>query len=207
MDGSSMASLNTSQVESEKLGGAVVDMSRGSGNGEDQGKEFTSDEEGWDDFGQLYQKVDVHSFDLRSLNLSFKVGTDNDRIAYHQCGASMLRARELEILTLLVCLSPAIQDASFEVKQRGVLLKPISGVFRGGQLVAMMGPSGSGKTTLLTMLAHKKTTPYTGEFHLNGREIDAKLFPRFTGYVPQEEHLDGDMTVREALYFYVMLKK
>jgi len=169
MDGSSMASLNTSQVESEKLGGAVVDMSRGSGNGEDQGKEFTSDEEGWDDFGELYQKVDVHSFDLRSLNLSFK-------------------------------------DASFEVKQRGVLLKPISGVFRGGQLVAMMGPSGSGKTTLLTMLAHKKTTPYTGEFHLNGREIDAKLFPRFTGYVPQEEHLDGDMTVREALYFYVMLK-
>lgn len=74
-------------------------------------------------------------------------------------------------------------------------------------MIAMMGPSGSGKTTLLTMLAHKKTTKFDGTFLLNGHQVDERLFPRFTGYVPQEEHLNGNMTVRECIYFYVMLKK
>eukprot|EP00188_Purpureofilum_apyrenoidigerum_P000739 Plantae.Rhodophyta-Purpureofilum_apyrenoidigerum.ctg13518.p1 GENE.Plantae.Rhodophyta-Purpureofilum_apyrenoidigerum.ctg13518~~Plantae.Rhodophyta-Purpureofilum_apyrenoidigerum.ctg13518.p1 ORF type:complete len:637 (-),score=111.81 Plantae.Rhodophyta-Purpureofilum_apyrenoidigerum.ctg13518:225-2135(-) len=103
-------------------------------------------------------------------------------------------------------LTLTFKDAQFSVDERGILLHPISGCFRGGQMVAFMGPSGSGKTTLLTMIAQKKTTKYEGAFLLNGREVDERLFPRFTGYVPQEEHLNGDMTVRECLYFYVMLK-
>ncbi|KAA8492638.1 ABC transporter G family member 22 [Porphyridium purpureum] len=97
------------------------------------------------------------------------------------------------------------KNASFSVEDR-VIVKPISGYFCNGELVALMGPSGSGKTTLLTMVAGKKTTAYSGEFKINGNERDLNLLPRISGYCPQQEILYPSMTVREAFIFYTLLK-
>ncbi|KNC86223.1 hypothetical protein, variant [Sphaeroforma arctica JP610] len=99
----------------------------------------------------------------------------------------------------------SFKDVSFSVKDK-VLLEPLDGSFRGGEVVAIMGPSGSGKTTLLTMLAAKKTQGYTGEFLINGHPRDTSLFPKYTAYVPQSDLLEGQITVRECFRFYIKMK-
>ncbi|CAE7276376.1 ABCG2 [Symbiodinium natans] len=98
------------------------------------------------------------------------------------------------------------KDVSFELPAgQGLILAPCSGHFEPGTLVALMGPSGSGKTTLLDILACKKTSPYTGDVHLNGRPRD-ELFRRITSYVPQEDIMFPTVTVKEQLMFHTVLK-
>ena len=77
------------------------------------------------------------------------------------------------------------QDVSFHLGEEPILVGG-TGHFEPGSLVALMGPSGCGKTTLLDILAAKKTSPYEGKVHMNGRPRD-KLFPRVTSYVAQEK--------------------
>ncbi|CAE7248791.1 abcG2, partial [Symbiodinium pilosum] len=101
-------------------------------------------------------------------------------------------------------------DVSFELpgsglKGRSLILAPCSGHFEPGTLVALMGPSGCGKTTLLDILAAKKTSPYSGSVHLNGRERD-NLFPRITSYVPQDDIMFPTVTVKEQVLFHTVLK-
>jgi len=106
--------------------------------------------------------------------------------------------------------SLTFKDVSFSIKQQGKepqrsILEPCSGHFEPGTLVALMGPSGSGKTTLLDILAGKKTSPYNGEVHLNGRPRD-QLFRRLTSYVAQDDILFANVTVKEAVTFHTVLK-
>lgn len=87
-----------------------------------------------------------------------------------------------------------------------VILAPLSGHYEPGNLVALMGPSGSGKTTLLDILADKKTAPYSGTVHINGRPRD-QLFHRISAYVPQEDHMPAHMTVEEVVRFHSLMKE
>jgi len=101
------------------------------------------------------------------------------------------------------------QDVSFSVRAKDdseiQILAPVSGHFEPGSLVALMGPSGCGKTTLLDILAGKKTSPYKGTVHLNGRPRD-KLFNRVTTYIPQDDIMPAHLTVKEVVIFYSSLK-
>ncbi|CAK9080113.1 ABC transporter G family member 22 (ABC transporter ABCG.22), partial [Durusdinium trenchii] len=102
------------------------------------------------------------------------------------------------------------QDVSFRMKdpqnqEEKIILVPCSGHFEPGTLVALMGPSGSGKTTLLDILADKKTSPYEGKVHMNGRPRDC-LFPRLTSYVPQDDIMFPNVTVKEQVMFHTVLK-
>lgn len=105
--------------------------------------------------------------------------------------------------------SLTFKDVSFSVKNKDgsehVILAPVSGHFERGSLVALMGPSGCGKTTLLDVLADKKTSPYKGEIHLNGRPRD-KLFNRVTTYIPQDDIMPPHLTVKEVVTFYMACK-
>eukprot|EP00927_Polykrikos_kofoidii_P038109 TRINITY_DN32387_c0_g1_i1.p1 TRINITY_DN32387_c0_g1~~TRINITY_DN32387_c0_g1_i1.p1 ORF type:complete len:695 (+),score=82.60 TRINITY_DN32387_c0_g1_i1:44-2086(+) len=102
------------------------------------------------------------------------------------------------------------KDVSFSIRlpgqPPGIVLSPICGHFEPGTLVAIMGPSGCGKTTLLDILAEKKTSPYTGIVHFNGRPRD-KLFRRMTAYVPQNDVIPANLTVEEAIRFHHDLKE
>ncbi|MGA8407898.1 MAG: FHA domain-containing protein [Candidatus Acidiferrales bacterium] len=82
------------------------------------------------------------------------------------------------------------------------LLDPISLTVYPSELVALMGPAGSGKTTLLKAL-NGYTPPASGKVLFNGSDLYQfyDLFRQQMGYVPQDDIVHPQLTVREALYF------
>ncbi len=76
-----------------------------------------------------------------------------------------------------------------------------------GHFVGILGPSGSGKTTLLRCVSDL-LTPGRGEVLLDGRPIPASPAERrsLIGFVPQDDIVHADLTIRQALYFGAKLR-
>jgi ABC-type multidrug transport system ATPase subunit len=76
-----------------------------------------------------------------------------------------------------------------------------------GHFVGILGPSGSGKTTLLRCVSDL-LQPGRGEVLLDGRPIPASPAERrsLIGFVPQDDIVHGDLTIRQALYFGARLR-
>ncbi len=87
------------------------------------------------------------------------------------------------------------------------LIEGVSLTLLPSELVGLMGPSGAGKTTLMTAL-NGYQPPSAGRVLYNGRDLYAEFdqFRLGIGYVPQDDILHGDLTVREALYFTAKLR-
>ncbi len=87
------------------------------------------------------------------------------------------------------------------------LIEGVSLTLLPSELVGLMGPSGAGKTTLMTAL-NGYQPPSAGRVLFNGRDLyaDFDQFRLGIGYVPQDDILHGDLTVREALYFTAKLR-
>lgn len=87
------------------------------------------------------------------------------------------------------------------------LLETISLTVYPSELVALMGPAGSGKTTLLKAL-NGYTRPASGKVLFNGANLyqSYDLFRQQMGYVPQDDIVHPQLTVREALYFSTKLR-
>ena len=87
------------------------------------------------------------------------------------------------------------------------LLDPISLTVYPSELVALMGPAGAGKTTLLKAL-NGYSPPAQGRVLFNGADL-YRYYDRFRlqmGYVPQDDIVHSQLTVREALYFSTKLR-
>jgi ABC-type multidrug transport system ATPase subunit len=87
------------------------------------------------------------------------------------------------------------------------LLDSVSLTVFPSELVALMGPSGSGKTTLLKAL-NGYTKPAQGNVLFNGYSL-YDYYDRFRqqmGYVPQDDIVHPQLTVRQALYFSARLR-
>ena len=88
-----------------------------------------------------------------------------------------------------------------------LLLDPISLTVFPSELVALMGPAGAGKTTLLKAL-NGYTPPSQGTVLFNGANL-YRYYDRFRqqmGYVPQDDIVHPQLTVRQALYFAAKLR-
>lgn len=88
----------------------------------------------------------------------------------------------------------ALDHINFEVKR--------------GEMLCIIGPSGSGKSTLLSVLSGQKE-PSRGKVKLNGislYERREQLVP-FIAYMPQEEALNPQLTVREHLRHAVTIRR
>jgi ABC-type multidrug transport system ATPase subunit len=87
------------------------------------------------------------------------------------------------------------------------LLDPISMTVYPSELVALMGPAGAGKTTFLKAL-NGYTPPAGGRVLFNGADLyrSYDLFRQQMGYVPQDDIVHSQLTVREALYFSARLR-
>ncbi len=87
------------------------------------------------------------------------------------------------------------------------LLDPVSLTVFPSELVALMGPAGAGKTTLLKAL-NGYTPPDAGHVLFNGEDLYAnhEQFRLQIGYVPQDDILHPQLTVKEALYYTAKLR-
>jgi ABC-type multidrug transport system ATPase subunit/pSer/pThr/pTyr-binding forkhead associated (FHA) protein len=87
------------------------------------------------------------------------------------------------------------------------LLDPVSLTVFPSELVALMGPAGAGKTTLLKAL-NGYTPPNAGQVLFNGEDLYANQdqFRLQVGYVPQDDILHPQLTVKEALYYTAKLR-
>lgn len=75
------------------------------------------------------------------------------------------------------------------------------------EFIGLMGSSGAGKTTLMLAM-NGYEPPDCGRILVNGEDLFAN-FDRFRGligYVPQDDILHKELTVREALYFSAKLR-
>ncbi len=87
------------------------------------------------------------------------------------------------------------------------LLDPVSLTVFPSELVALMGPAGAGKTTLLKAM-NGYTSPADGAVLFNGQDL-YHFYDRFRlqlSYVPQDDIVHAQLTVREALYFSAKLR-
>jgi ABC-type multidrug transport system ATPase subunit/pSer/pThr/pTyr-binding forkhead associated (FHA) protein/ABC-type multidrug transport system permease subunit len=99
------------------------------------------------------------------------------------------------------------QDVTVLAPDGKPLLEPISLVAYPSELIAMMGPAGAGKTTLLKAL-NGYSHPASGQVLFNGINL-YRHYDRFCqqlAYVPQDDIVHPQLTVREALYFSARLR-
>ncbi|KAF9116038.1 hypothetical protein BGX27_005271 [Mortierella sp. AM989] len=78
------------------------------------------------------------------------------------------------------------------------IIQNISGRLITGRTCAVMGPSGAGKTTFLSILAGK-VAKTEGSIKVNGKEQTLSLWKKLIGFVPQEDVMLSELTVREIL--------
>lgn len=87
------------------------------------------------------------------------------------------------------------------------LLDEVSLTIFPSELVALMGPAGAGKTTFLKAI-NGYTPPAAGRVLFNGADL-YEFYDRFRtqmSYVPQDDIVHAQLTVREALYFSAKLR-
>src|SRR6266496_1786217 len=87
------------------------------------------------------------------------------------------------------------------------LLDSVSLTVFPSELVALMGPAGAGKTTFLKAI-NGYTRPAAGRVLFNGADL-YQFYDRFRlqmSYVPQDDIVHAQLTVREALYFSAKLR-
>lgn len=86
---------------------------------------------------------------------------------------------------------------SYQGKQ---VLKPVSFCLPAGQCIGITGDNGSGKSTLLRLLAQVER-PDRGDIRFRGRSVlgDRAFLRQKVGYVPQQNELMQELTVRNQL--------
>lgn len=91
------------------------------------------------------------------------------------------------------------------------ILKNMTGVIDYGAMTCIIGPSGSGKTTLLNFLSSRSNWDskmyVDGELILNGKVVKSlSKYKNLIGFVPQEDILIEDGTIRQNLETYGNLR-
>ena len=79
------------------------------------------------------------------------------------------------------------------------ILSSVSGSIRAGRVTAVMGPSGAGKTTFLSVLLGRKAVRTGGQLRINGAPGELETFGAVVGFVPQEDVMLEELTVRENI--------
>ena len=78
------------------------------------------------------------------------------------------------------------------------ILSSVSGSIHPGRVTAIMGPSGAGKTTFLSVLMGRSRRT-AGTLRINGEAAEMSSYRRATGFVPQDDTLLNELTVRECI--------
>ena len=101
-----------------------------------------------------------------------------------------------------------VEDLVHDFAPGARALDQLSFEVRRGEMLCIIGPSGSGKSTLLSVLSGQ-LRPTRGKVELNGIQLyehRERLVP-FIAYMPQEEALNPQLTVREHLRHAVTIRR
>ncbi|MEQ1861808.1 MAG: FHA domain-containing protein [Chthoniobacteraceae bacterium] len=90
-------------------------------------------------------------------------------------------------------------------RRDNVILDEISITIPPSRFFGLIGPSGAGKSSLLHTLAGLRK-PERGVVLIDGEDIYAHDQPPSFGYVPQDDIVHGELTVRQALRFSARLR-
>lgn len=99
-----------------------------------------------------------------------------------------------------------IVDNVSKVYDKKLVLKEVSLIVKPGEVVGLLGPNGAGKTTLMKILSGL-TIPVSGKVTLNDWELEENRQEAHLriGLIPQENNLERDLTVRNAMRAYSWL--
>ncbi|MFV0527135.1 MAG: ABC transporter ATP-binding protein [Lachnospiraceae bacterium] len=84
---------------------------------------------------------------------------------------------------------------------RTTALDAVDLTIESGKIVGLLGPNGSGKTTL-TKLINGLLTPTSGEVLINNMAPGVET-KKIISYLPEKTYLDENMTVRQAIEFFL----
>ncbi|KAK7178880.1 hypothetical protein DPSP01_004862 [Paraphaeosphaeria sporulosa] len=102
------------------------------------------------------------------------------------------------IKTKDVGLSFDFEGLEFEPQPGKKILKGVSGSIQSGSMWAVMGGSGAGKSTFFNVLMGK--TRHTGGLiKVNGHPKDMAKYKKLIGFVPQDDIVIPELTVRENI--------
>lgn len=100
----------------------------------------------------------------------------------------------------------ALRVSNITVEARGnTILEDVSLSIASGELVALIGASGAGKTTLLTSIAGI-ARPTSGTVTLEGRDVTTRAARQRIGFVPQDDIIHLDLTLRRTLHHAARLR-
>ena len=87
-----------------------------------------------------------------------------------------------------------------KTSRQKVLLEDASGFMYPRKVTAIMGPSGAGKTTLLNCIFGRLPRK-NGELFINGVPREMSHYKKLLGFVPQDDLVIKELTVRENILF------
>lgn len=88
------------------------------------------------------------------------------------------------------------------------ILSNVSGYVTKGGITAVLGQSTSGKSMLMRALSGRvHNLSITGDFFIAGTKVDCHNISNSVGFVPQEDILVGDLSVRQTLFNSAAMKR
>lgn len=146
----------------------------------------------------LVQSEDSSDIELRA---SIDVSTQESASTHlAMVGSDMFAERKFRI-------NFEFKNLGLKLKNGAAVLDGVSGSVRSGRVTAVMGPSGAGKSTFVTTLAGKAYYGETqGEILINGKRDSLVNYKSVVGFVPQEDIMMRDMTVKENIWFAAQLR-
>ncbi|XP_053684808.1 ATP-binding cassette subfamily G member 4 [Sabethes cyaneus] len=104
-------------------------------------------------------------------------------------------AKDVEFQEIVYTVN--VRRSFISESRKRTIVKGVSGVFRHGQLSAIMGPSGAGKSSLLNAISGYRKSGVEGAVHLNRKA---------SCYITQEDHHQPLLTVEELMHIACQLK-
>ncbi|KAL0037315.1 hypothetical protein WJX79_001603 [Trebouxia sp. C0005] len=104
-------------------------------------------------------------------------------------------------------LNLSFSEVGATLRDGTIILQGVTGHFNSAKVAAVMGPSGAGKTTFLNaLMGTVKYGTISGQVWVNGRAMRMSRLRRIMGFVPQDDIVHEDLTVRENLEYSAWLR-